>query len=195
MIDAARSGGFIGRHVDAIVKRGKTTLIAKRHGITVTNLKIWNWPISDVIIPGQKLYLRPQHSSPPDDDQPAASEYHQMENITAQHAAGNGNAKIFDVAHRRRGMENGLAYHFVICNGTNGRADGKVEVGLTLAAADQGGLLRARWLPESIGICVVGNFQEGYDASAGGVVGGADRLSGKYRTGRRPPGWSNSFVR
>ena len=49
-----------------VVKRGENlTLIAKRHGITVTNLKIWNGLTSDVIIPGQKLYLRPQHSSLP----------------------------------------------------------------------------------------------------------------------------------
>src|SRR5437899_2755373 len=35
-----------------------------------------------------------------------------------------GSASIFDAAHRARGMINGLAYHFVIDNGTDGKADG-----------------------------------------------------------------------
>ena len=123
-------GATLGRY--HVVKRGENlTLIAKRHGTTVSNLKIWNGLTSDVIIPGQKLYLRPQHSSLPltTINRPRVNAT-KWKNIIAHHSAtGNGNAKIFDAAHRRRGMENGLAYHFVICNGTNGCADGKVEVG------------------------------------------------------------------
>ena len=72
-------GATLGRY--HVVKRGENlTLIAKRHGITVTNLKIWNGLTSDVIIPGQKLYFASAaFLAAFDDDQPAASEYHQME--------------------------------------------------------------------------------------------------------------------
>src|SRR5271165_7120164 len=35
-----------------------------------------------------------------------------------------GDAEIFDAAHRARGMINGLAYHFVIDNGSDGKPDG-----------------------------------------------------------------------
>ena len=149
-----------------VVKRGENlTLIAKRHGITVTNLEIWNGLTSDVIIPGQKLYLRPQHSSLPltTINRPRVNTT-KWKNIIAHHSAtGNGNAKIFDAAHRRRGMENGLAYHFIICNGTNGCADGKVEVGSRWLRQIRGGHVKSEtYNANSIGICVVGNFQEGW---------------------------------
>jgi hypothetical protein len=36
-----------------------------------------------------------------------------------------GNAASYDRAHRRRGMENGLAYHFVIGNGVDS-GDGEI---------------------------------------------------------------------
>ena len=60
-------------------------------------------------------------------------------------------------------MENGLAYHFVICNGTNDCADGKVEVGLRWLRQIRGGHVKSEtYNANSIGICVVGNFQEGW---------------------------------
>ena len=157
-------GATLGRY--HVVKRGENlTLIAKRHGTTVSNLKIWNGLTSDVIIPGQKLYLRPQHSSLPltTINRPRVNAT-KWKNIIAHHSAtGNGNAKIFDAAHRRRGMENGLAYHFVICNGTNGCADGKVEVGARWLRQIRGGHVKSEtYNANSIGICVVGNFQEGW---------------------------------
>src|SRR3974390_2523242 len=39
-----------------------------------------------------------------------------------------GNAAIYDRQHRERGMENGLAYHFVIGNGVDS-GDGEIEIG------------------------------------------------------------------
>ena len=93
-------GATLGRY--HVVKRGDNlTLIAKRHGTTVSNLKIWNGLTSDVIIPGQKLYLRPQHSSLPltTINRPRVNAA-KWKNIIAHHSAtGNGNAKIFDAAH------------------------------------------------------------------------------------------------
>jgi len=70
-----------------------------------------------------------------------------------------GNAKVFDYYHRHdRGMENGLAYHFVIGNGSDS-GDGQIEVGPRWLAQKQGGHLASESLNEiSIGICLVGDF-------------------------------------
>lgn len=71
-----------------------------------------------------------------------------------------GNAKIFDYYHRHvRGMENGLAYHFVIGNGTDS-GDGEIEVGDRWYKQLQGGHVRSDAQNEiAIGICLVGDFQ------------------------------------
>jgi LysM repeat protein len=70
-----------------------------------------------------------------------------------------GNAKIFDYYHRQtRGMENGLAYHFVIGNGSDS-GDGQIEVGPRWLMQKQGGHLASESLNEiAIGICLVGDF-------------------------------------
>ena len=70
-----------------------------------------------------------------------------------------GNAKIFDYYHRHTsGMENGLAYHFVIGNGHES-GDGEIEVGGRWLKQLQGGHLHSDELNEiSIGICFVGDF-------------------------------------
>ena len=71
-----------------------------------------------------------------------------------------GNAAIMDRYHsNRRHMQNGLAYHFVIGNGTSGCADGEVEESHRWRAQLPGGHAKQPWLNESgIGICLVGNF-------------------------------------
>lgn len=71
-----------------------------------------------------------------------------------------GNAFIMDRYHRnRRRMENGLAYHFVVNNGTSGTRDGEVEEGRRWRKQLPGGHCRQAWLNEcGIGICLVGNF-------------------------------------
>lgn len=70
-----------------------------------------------------------------------------------------GNARIFDYYHSHiRGMENGLAYHFVIGNGTDS-GDGEIEVGPRWLKQIQGGHLASDEQNEvSIGICIVGDF-------------------------------------
>ncbi|MFH1066941.1 MAG: LysM peptidoglycan-binding domain-containing protein [bacterium] len=72
-----------------------------------------------------------------------------------------GSAKIFDYYHSHvRGMENGLAYHFVIGNGTDS-GDGEIEVGSRWTRQLQGGHLSIDALNEvSIGICLVGDFEK-----------------------------------
>lgn len=71
-----------------------------------------------------------------------------------------GNAKIFDYYHRRvRGMENGMAYHFVIGNGSES-GDGEIETGERWLKQLQGGHVRSDAQNEvAIGICLVGDFQ------------------------------------
>ncbi len=81
--------------------------------------------------------------------------------IVVHHSAtSSGNAAIFDLAHHQRGMENGLAYHFVIGNGKDSK-DGEIEVGNRWLKQLQGGHLRSDTLNQiALGICLVGNFEE-----------------------------------
>jgi hypothetical protein len=70
-----------------------------------------------------------------------------------------GNARIFDYYHRYvRRMPNGLAYHFVIGNGTSS-GNGQVEIGNRWYRQLSGGHVHSDYLNYiSIGICLVGDF-------------------------------------
>ncbi len=70
-----------------------------------------------------------------------------------------GNARIFDYYHRYvRRMPNGLAYHFVIGNGTSS-GNGQVEIGSRWTRQLNGGHVHSDYLNYiSIGICLVGDF-------------------------------------
>jgi N-acetylmuramoyl-L-alanine amidase len=70
-----------------------------------------------------------------------------------------GNARIFDYYHRYvRRMPNGLAYHFVIGNGTSS-GNGQVEIGNRWNRQLNGGHVHSDYLNYiSIGICLVGDF-------------------------------------
>ena len=71
-----------------------------------------------------------------------------------------GNAAKYDAGHRRRGMKNGLAYHFVIGNGIDS-GDGEIEIGPRWRKQLLGGHLKSYRLNQSaIGICLVGNFEQ-----------------------------------
>ena len=49
--------------------------------------------------------------------------------IVVHHTATDiGNANMVNQWHQRRGFENGLGYHFLIDNGTAGKADGQIEI-------------------------------------------------------------------
>ena len=73
-----------------------------------------------------------------------------------------GNARLFDYYHRRvRGMENGLAYHFVIGNGVDS-GDGEIEAGPRWMRQIKGGHVKEEAMNKvALGICLVGNFEEG----------------------------------
>lgn len=70
-----------------------------------------------------------------------------------------GNARIFDLYHRRvRGMPNGLAYQFVIGNGTSS-GNGQIEVGDRWRRQINGGHVHSDYLNNiALGICLVGDF-------------------------------------
>lgn len=81
--------------------------------------------------------------------------------IVGHHSAiAEGNAAIYDKAHRERGMTNGLAYHFVIGNGIDS-GDGEIEIGGRWTKQLAGGHVRSEHVNEiGIGICCVGNFEK-----------------------------------
>ena len=70
-----------------------------------------------------------------------------------------GNAAIFDYYHRHtRHMPNGLAYHFVIGNGTS-TGDGQIEIGDRWRRQINGGHVHSDYLNNiALGICLVGDF-------------------------------------
>ncbi|MBA3542820.1 MAG: N-acetylmuramoyl-L-alanine amidase [Chthoniobacterales bacterium] len=70
-----------------------------------------------------------------------------------------GNARIFNYYHKNvRRMKNGLAYHFVIGNGTSS-ADGEIEIGDRWRRQINGGHVHSDYLNNiSLGICLVGDF-------------------------------------
>jgi hypothetical protein len=86
-----------------------------------------------------------------------------------------GNAKVFDVYHRRvRKMQNGLAYHFVIGNG-NSSGDGEIEIGARWTRQINGGHVASDYLNDiSIGICLVGDLNRNVPTKA--QLGALDEL-------------------
>ena len=70
-----------------------------------------------------------------------------------------GNARAFDYYHRHvRHMQNGLAYHFVIGNGTS-TGNGQIEVGDRWRRQINGGHVHSDYLNNiALGICLVGDF-------------------------------------
>lgn len=84
--------------------------------------------------------------------------------IVVHHTAlDSGSAKSIDRLHRNRGFD-GLGYHFVIDNGLGG-PNGRVEVGYRWQRQEKGAHCRVKandsnyWNERTIGICLVGNFE------------------------------------
>lgn len=62
--------------------------------------------------------------------------------------------------HKERGMSNGLAYHFVISNGSRKAKDGEIYIGQRWKKQLNGGHMKQDSLNRSsIGICLIGNFE------------------------------------
>lgn len=156
-----------------VVRSGDTLSgIAARYGVSVAALRLRNRLTSDRIVPGQRLSIPGSASRSPTSATPsvlapviAASRGLEITpgrwtHLVIHHSGIEaGNAKAYDGAHRRRGMENGLAYHFVIGNGRDS-GDGQIEVGPRWHRQIYGGHVRSQAMNEhGIGICLVGNFE------------------------------------
>lgn len=70
-----------------------------------------------------------------------------------------GSARAFDYYHRHtKHMPNGMAYHFVVGNGTS-TGDGQIEIGERWRRQINGGHVHSDYLNNiAIGICLVGDF-------------------------------------
>ena len=151
-----------------IVSRGDTLGgIAIANGISVDELKRVNKLRSDLIQVGQKLKV-PAATTQTKDllgkvralTTPIRVRKDNWKRIVVHHSAIKyGNAEIYSRAHKKRGMKNGLAYHFVIGNGIDS-GDGEIEVGPRWSKQLLGGHVKDYQINlTAIGICLVGNFQ------------------------------------
>jgi len=72
-----------------------------------------------------------------------------------------GDALSLNKIHLRRGFWNGLGYHFIIDNGTSGKANGQIEVAPRWIKQMNGAHCKAAGMnTKGIGICLVGNFSQ-----------------------------------
>ena len=100
-------------------------------------------------------------------------------------ATAKGSAAKFDSWHRKRGMENGLAYHFVIGNGSITK-DGEIEVGNRWKTQLHGGHVKDDAINDiAIGICLVGDFTR-TDPSEKQVTALVDLIAKLMRTYKLP---------
>lgn len=152
-----------------IVRRGDTLSgISIQYGVPVTQIKKDNALKSDTIRIGQKLTIAASRGSGGQYIAGArAATAHisvrrnNWKRIVVHHSGIKyGNAAKYDAAHRRRGMHNGLAYHFLIGNGIDS-GDGEIEIGPRWHKQLLGGHVKNyRTNLTAIGICLVGNFEE-----------------------------------
>ena len=148
-----------------LVRKGDTlSQIAKKQGVSLKQLKSYNGLSKDLIVVGQKLkipsdqrYLKEvqAHTDKIKLNKP------KWKYIVAHHSATPyGNASSYDKVDRTHGMENGLAYHFVIGSGRDS-GDGEIEIGSRWTKQLHGGHV-SKWSYNNhgIGICLVGNFEK-----------------------------------
>jgi len=82
--------------------------------------------------------------------------------IIVHHSATDvGKALSFDYVHSNKRRWKGLGYHFVIDNGTSGKEDGQIEISPRWLHQGDGAHCKANSMnSRSIGVCLVGNFNE-----------------------------------
>lgn len=145
------------------VQRGDTLSgIAHSFGTSVRSLQRANGLRGDLIRTGEVLrvpggaFLLPVRQA----SEPMRGGLRTWRYIVAHHSAvDTGNAQIYGDYHKRRGMQNGLAYHFVIGNGSKS-GDGEIEMGDRWFRQLHGGHVSSHEVNErGIGICLVGNFE------------------------------------
>ena len=172
------------RPLSVKIQKGDTlSKISRQHGVSLKDLRRWNRLNGSPLQIGQTLRLSAPLTAAPlakptapaltlptppkisfvapvrkQIDSPRGR-LRRWEYIVVHHSGtGGGNARIFDAYHKERGMENGMAYHFVIGNGSDS-GDGQIEVGSRWTRQIQGGHVASDSLNEiAIGICLVGDF-------------------------------------
>ena len=155
-----------------IVVKGDTLgKIAQRHAISIRELKAANNLSRDLILVGQNLRIpgNADRQNAPTEDlmakvraATAGIKVHRdkWQRIVVHHSAIKyGNVEKYDAAHRLRGMQNGLAYHFLIGNGIDA-GDGEIEIGPRWQKQQAGGHVKNHLINQTaIGICLIGNFE------------------------------------
>ena len=156
-----------------IVVKGDTLgKIALRHAISIRELKAANNLSRDLILVGQNLRIprsAVRQTAPTEDliaKVRAATagikmQREKWQRIVVHHSAIKyGNVEKYDAAHRLRGMQNGLAYHFLIGNGIDA-GDGEIEIGPRWQKQQAGGHVKNHLINQTaIGICLIGNFEK-----------------------------------
>ena len=139
--------------------------IGQRYGVAPHDLMQLNGLSDPRQLAVGRTLLIPQHLPPPPPQAQASLpiplyQTDRWSYIIVHHSATTfGNAKLLDRAHRKRGFSNGLGYHFVIDNGTNGRKDGQIEIGRRWTRQQDGAHCNSDGMNHrGIGICMVGNF-------------------------------------
>ena len=154
-----------------VVQRGDTLeAIAREHGFTTRELVDFNELSNPDALRVGQVILVPGSTVQQRVGLPAAL-VRELDRIRVRrgwthiviHHSGTarGNVRDMDRYHREhRRMQNGLGYHFVIGNG-NGMRDGEIAIGPRWTRQQDGGhLASAAQNRYSIGICLVGNFEE-----------------------------------
>lgn len=148
------------------VRKGDTlSEIARREGVSISALKTRNRLRGDLIKIGQQLVIPGAASSNLVAGVAAATARIKVDasrwvhTVVHHSAIEDGNATVYGKAHQRRGMEHGLAYHFVIGNGRDS-GDGEIEIGPRWTQQLRGGHVRSTEINNTgIGICLVGNLE------------------------------------
>ena len=162
------------REITYVVQKGESLgLIAKRFGISSGDLAMIN-KISrpDLIKVGQKLtiplsanrHLATSNTidsstlSQLDSIRPSAGKWQRI--IIHHSATPIDDAVNMHKVHLARGMKNGLAYHFVISNGSRKANDGEIYLSNRWKRQLDGGHVKKHSANKtSIGICLIGNFE------------------------------------
>ena len=155
------------------VKKGDSLgSIAARFGVKQSLLaETNNIQRPDLIKIGQKLKIQLNKSQSPPVSQLSSATLKLLNSISAR----NGRWKRIVIhhsatpvddplnmhrVHKARGMKNGLAYHFVISNGSRKAYDGEVYIGERWKKQLDGGhMKKLSDNKTSIGICLIGNFE------------------------------------
>ena len=120
-------------------------------GIIASGLFFTGWEVAPLISRQlTKAYSESASASKP-------TKFREWRYLVIHHSgARSGNEKIIHEFHLKRGMENGMAYHFLIGNGSAGLGDGIIVEGHRWKHQLQGGHCNQDYLNKyGIGICLV----------------------------------------